>query len=67
MGLLRVVIGLLGLAAFAYLGWNTTQTVMNATTASAVQLIQLYAEGAFYGVVGAGLVLAAYVLTRAAP
>lgn len=71
MAQIRIFVGAIGLMAFGYLAWATTQTIANATASgrdiSAIQIIQLYSESSFYGIVGLGLLLAAYILTRAAP
>lgn len=67
----RVVIGLLGIIGFIALGGYASRTLsealMSGADLSAVQVIQLYSETTFYGVVGLGVLLGAYVMTRVAP
>jgi hypothetical protein len=64
----RAVIGAAGLLAFVYVAVDTHLTLTTALSSgreiSAIQIIQVYSGGIFYGTVALGLVLSAYVLTR---
>jgi hypothetical protein len=54
---------------FGFLWWTTSQTILSAATrkAGAIQVIQLYSEARFYGVIGLGVLLGAYIITRIVP
>ena len=43
---------------------NTVSDINGHPDASAVQVIQLYAEGLFYGLVAVGIGIAVYIFTR---
>jgi len=65
----RLIVGLLGMIGFGFLWWTTSQTILSAATrkAGAIQVIQLYSEARFYGVIGLGVLLGAYIITRIVP
>lgn len=66
----RLVIGIVGLLAFAYVSFHTLDTLRTALASgrdvSAIQVMQVYSEGIFYGAMALGFVLSGYVLTRTA-
>jgi hypothetical protein len=64
------VIGTAGLFAFLNFTYQTLHTLNTVLSSrreiSAIQVMQLYSEGIFYGTMALGFVLSAYVLTRVA-
>jgi hypothetical protein len=63
---LRVVAAILSTIVLVLVAVNTSSTVGDAADAgaSAVQIVQLYAEGLFWFVFTIGLTISAYVFTR---
>jgi hypothetical protein len=67
-GLFRIVVAVIGVGAFAVIAASTNSDADDERASlepSAIRLAQIYTEGAFYAVVAVGVVLSAYVLSRA--
>ena len=61
---IRVIAGAALTLALIVVAANTVSDINGHPDASAVQVIQLYAEGFFYGLVAVGIGIAVYIFTR---